>query len=70
MQYVWVGAETKPGYVYVVFLFFLGRELRQRPEQMARRLEEETHGSWASARILLGKVVLLAALRRPHFLKA
>lgn len=28
--------------------FFLGREIRKRPAQMARRLEEERHGSWAS----------------------
>ncbi len=31
-------------------MLFLGRELRKRPEQMARRLEEERHGSGASTR--------------------
>lgn len=30
-----------------VFVIWV-RELRKRPEHMARRLEEERHGSWAS----------------------
>lgn len=42
---MWVGTKTKLGYVCYAFL---GREIRKRPEQMARRLEEDRHWSRAS----------------------
>lgn len=54
------------------FVFLLDRETRQRPKQWpeAWRRRDKGAGHQHREKILLGIVVLLPALCRPHFLKA